>query len=107
MRQECRSERRDEFYGKRNSNSSSPQAERSANNFVRRPLEGTFTPNFACRVGLCQRRLVLCGRLVLGDVARDCAGCDRVGAGKIHLSWSAASWEVAILCADHNLIGTG
>ena len=43
---------------------------------------------------------------VFHDVARDCAGRDCEGRRQIHLAGTAAAGEVAVLRADHNLVGT-
>src|SRR5581483_630841 len=58
------------------------------------------------RVLLDQRGFAgFCGE-IFGDVSGDGAGRHRVGAGEVHLSWSAAAGEVAVLRADHDLVGT-
>ena len=50
-------------------------------------------------------RLALPGRFVLHDVARDGAGRYGQRTRQVHLPRTAASREVAILRADHHLIG--
>src|SRR5580700_854950 len=44
--------------------------------------------------------------LIFDDIAGDRAGRDREGRSQIHLSRTAAAGEVAVLRADHHLIGT-
>src|ERR1035438_4755450 len=44
--------------------------------------------------------------LIRRDVARHCTGCDRQRRSQIHLSGTAAPREVAVLRANHHLIGT-
>ena len=55
---------------------------------------------------LYSRRFVFGCGLVLRDVSGDRARGYSVGTGKIHLPRSAASGEVTILRADHDLVGT-
>src|SRR5436309_16117708 len=51
--------------------------------------------------------LSLAGRLIFRDISGDRTGSDRVRTRKIQLSRTAATWEVAVLRADYDLIGTG
>src|ERR1017187_8370792 len=44
--------------------------------------------------------------LVLHDVARDCAGGARERTRQVHQAGTAAAREVAVLRADHKLVGT-
>ncbi len=46
-------------------------------------------------------------RMVFDNVPRHGARCYRERRGQIHLSWTAAAGEVAVLGADDDLIGAG
>src|SRR5258706_8703897 len=60
----------------------------------------------AARSSSRSHQLPLFARLVLHDVPRHRARRDRQRRSQIHLSRTATPGEVAVLCADHYLIGT-
>src|SRR5271169_1915487 len=59
-------------------------------------------PGLGSRSGM----LRLAGRLVLHNVAGNCAGRHRQRTRQVHKPWAAASGEVPVLRADNHLVGT-